>query len=152
MRKPWFCKSRDLSRRVRPAIWPGNGWLILLCGIVLLTVPAVWRSAAQSQPGMPLSEKPLPVPPVNPTPDANDQMRMREEAAKKQNFEAANQERKKQLAQDAALLLKLANELKAEVDKTDKDTLSLTVIRKAESIERLAHGMKEKMKLTAGAS
>jgi len=38
------------------------------------------------------------------------------------------------------------------VDKTTKDTLSLAVIRKADEIERLAHGVKEKMKLTVGAN
>jgi hypothetical protein len=45
-------------------------------------------------------------------------------------------------------LLKLATDLKTEVDKTTKDTLSLGVIRKADEIERLAHDVKEKMKLT----
>jgi hypothetical protein len=80
----------------------------------------------------------------------NDQMKMREQQVKKQNYEAANAERRKQLAEDSARLLKLATELKAEVDKTTKDMLSLTVIRKADEIERLAHNMKEKMKLTVG--
>jgi hypothetical protein len=42
--------------------------------------------------------------------------------------------------------------LKAEVEKTDKDTLSLNVIRKADEIERLARSVKEKMKLTVGGS
>jgi hypothetical protein len=46
----------------------------------------------------------------------------------------------------------MAAELKAEVDKTTKDTLSLNVIRKADEIERLAHNVKEKMKLTVGGS
>jgi hypothetical protein len=36
------------------------------------------------------------------------------------------------------------------MDKSDKDTLSLGVIRKAEEIERLACGVEEKMKLIAG--
>ena len=40
--------------------------------------------------------------------------------------------------------------LKAEVDKTNKDMLSLNVIRKADEIEKLAHNVKEKMKLTVG--
>jgi hypothetical protein len=40
----------------------------------------------------------------------------------------------------------MALALKAEVDKTTKDTLSLDVIRKAEQIERLAKSVKEKMK------
>ena len=41
---------------------------------------------------------------------------------------------------------------KAEVDKTTKDTLSISVIRKADAIEKLAHEVKEKMKLTVGAN
>jgi hypothetical protein len=91
-------------------------------------------------------------PGVEPVPDANDQMRMRDQQAKQQSYAQANAERKKQIADDTARLLKLATDLKAEVDKTSKDTLSLTVIRKADEIERLAHSVKEKMKLTVGGS
>jgi hypothetical protein len=50
------------------------------------------------------------------------------------------------------MLLKLATELKAEVDKTTKDTLSLSVIRKADEIEKMAHGVKEMRKLLNGGS
>jgi nitric oxide reductase activation protein len=77
-------------------------------------------------------------------------MEMREQQTKKQNFAAANAERKKQIADDTEKLLKLAADLKAEVDKTSKDTLSLNVIRRADEIERLAHSVKEKMKLSVG--
>jgi len=90
--------------------------------------------------------------PINQAPDANAQMEMRDQQAKQQNLVPANVERRKQIADDTARLLKLAAELKAEVDKTTKDTLSLSVIRKADEIERLAHGIKEKMKLSAGAN
>lgn len=69
-----------------------------------------------------------------------------------QNFDAANTERRKQIADDSTRLLKLATDLKAEVDKTTKDTLSLNVIRKADEIEKLAHSVKEKMKLSGGAN
>ncbi|MGA3345017.1 MAG: hypothetical protein ABSC76_09140 [Terracidiphilus sp.] len=85
-------------------------------------------------------------------PDKNEQMQMREQQAKQQSYEAVNAQRKKLMADESALLLKLATDLKNEVDKTDKDTLSLSVIRKAETIEKLAHDVKEKMKLTVGAS
>jgi hypothetical protein len=87
-------------------------------------------------------------------PDKNALERMKEENVntKQADYSAANAERKKQIAEDTAKLLKLATDLKAEVDKTSKDTLSLTVIRKADEIERLAHSVKEKMKLTAGGS
>jgi hypothetical protein len=77
---------------------------------------------------------------------------MRDRQAKQQSFDAANAERKKQLADESAKLLTLAMDLKAEVDKTNKDTLSLNVIRKADEIERLAHNVKEKMRLPDGRS
>ncbi len=89
---------------------------------------------------------------INQPPDANAQMEEREHLASDKDFAAANTERRKQIADDSAKLLKLAADLKAEVEKTSKDTLSLGVIRKAEEIERLAHGVKEKMKLIAGAN
>jgi hypothetical protein len=66
---------------------------------------------------------------------------MEEEQAKMRNIE-----RQKRLVEDTAKLLELANELKAEVDKSDKNTLSLDVVRKADEIEKLAHSVKEKMK------
>jgi hypothetical protein len=52
----------------------------------------------------------------------------------------------KQLADDTARLLILANELKAELDKSNKDTLSLGVIRKAGEVEKLAHKVRDEMK------
>jgi hypothetical protein len=73
-------------------------------------------------------------------------------ASAQQNFDAVNAERRKQIADDSAKLLKLATELKSEVDKTSKDTLSLGVIRKAEEIERLARGVKEKMRLSGSSN
>lgn len=57
-----------------------------------------------------------------------------------------NTERQKKLVEDTTKLVELANELKAAVDKTDKNTLSLDVVRKADEIEKLAHSVKEKMK------
>jgi hypothetical protein len=63
-----------------------------------------------------------------------------------------NAERQKQLVDDAQKLLSLANELKADVDKSTKDTLSLDVVRKADEIEKLAHNVKEKMKCSGCSS
>jgi len=83
-------------------------------------------------------------------PAENTQMAMHEQNFKRASFEAANVDRKRQIADDSARLLKMASDLKAEVDKTSKDTLSLGVIRKAEEIEKLAHSVKDKMKLTMG--
>ena len=58
----------------------------------------------------------------------------------------ANRERQAQLQRDTDNLVKLANELKQSVDKSNENTLSLEVVKKAEEIEKLAHSVKEKMK------
>jgi uncharacterized protein (DUF1501 family) len=55
-----------------------------------------------------------------------------------------------QIALDRARLLQLANDLKAEVDKSTADMLSVSVIRKAAEIQRLAHDLKERMKQSNG--
>jgi hypothetical protein len=54
--------------------------------------------------------------------------------------------RQKQLADDTAKLLTLANELKVEINKSSKDTLSLSVIKKAEQVEKLAHKVRDEMR------
>lgn len=122
--------------------------------LALLGAAVLLASAAQGgqEPATAGPEKPYIIPSANPMPDKNAQMQMHEQQAKQQNFEAANTERKRQLSDDSARLLTLAMSLKAEVDKTNKDTLSLSVIRKADEIEKLAHNVKEKMKLTVGGS
>jgi type VI protein secretion system component VasF len=66
---------------------------------------------------------------------------MEEEQAKLHNID-----RQKKLVEDTTKLLALANELKVAVDKSNKDTLSLDVVRKADEIEKLAHSVKERMK------
>jgi len=61
-----------------------------------------------------------------------------------------NELRQKQMTEDTAKLLQLATELKTEMDKSTKDTLSMNVVRKAEQIEKLAHTVREKMKASIG--
>lgn len=116
--------------------------------VAFLAILTTLASAAQN--GGQNPDKSIHDPSLTALPDANTQMQMREKKNKDQNFAAANTERKKQITDDSAKLLQLATDLKAEVDKTTKDTLSLAVIRKADEIERLAHNVKEKMKLTVG--
>ena len=59
--------------------------------------------------------------------------------AKQEVVAAPSGPRQNQIVDDTANLLKLANSLKAEVDKTNQDTMSVAVIRKAGEIEKLAH-------------
>jgi hypothetical protein len=54
--------------------------------------------------------------------------------------------RRAQLMADTQKLYQLTQELKAEVAKSNKDTLSIAVIKKAEEVERLAKSLKEKMR------
>jgi hypothetical protein len=54
--------------------------------------------------------------------------------------------RQAQLLADTQKLYQLTQELKAEVAKSNKDTLSIAVIKKAEEVEKLAKSLKERMK------
>ncbi len=63
-----------------------------------------------------------------------------------QQARSRNSDRQRRLVADTDKLLSLATELKQQVDKTDKNTLSVDVVKKADEIEKLAHSVKEKMK------
>jgi hypothetical protein len=94
------------------------------------------------------SQDPMQIPHPNPNQAPNpdnreDEMRAQ---AEKDMAKRANRERQAQLHRDTDNLLKLATELKQYVDKSNENTLSLDVVRKAEEIEKLAHSVKEKMK------
>ncbi len=151
-----YRKSPDQPCKQTRARLPKQPWRFrcgrtIACIAAMATLALAAQPGQQSAPGMPVRPEMPPIQPMNNRlPDANDQMKMREQQSEKQNVEAANVERKRQIAEDSTKLLKLAADLKAEVDKTSKDTLSLNVIRKADEIERLAHDVKEKMKLTVG--
>lgn len=134
------------SQRVHPTGSPRlrrARWVRIFAGIAVAALATVDCEGVQ-YPNYP--------PAIVRAPDVNKQNDINNQQGKKQSFETANIERKKQIADESAKLLKLASELKVEVDKTDKDTLSIGVIRKANEIEKLARSVKEKMQLTVGAS
>lgn len=137
----------------------GNGvagswteWMGVCLCLGALFVVAGTIVTGQNQPINPPKPHPILMPEANRPPDANEVMLMREQQAKKQNYEAANIERKKQLDDDSTRLLKLAANLKAELDKSSTEALSPDAIAKVGEIERLAHIVKEKMKLTVGSN
>ena len=104
-------------------------WFVLLPGL-----PA----AAQSSPRTPSP------PPIMDPEDQNrdpDEVRLERDMLKKQN-----KARQEALKRDTDKLVHLANELKAYVDKTNENLLSLEVVKKADEIEKLAHSVREKMK------
>jgi len=65
---------------------------------------------------------------------------------KEQMIRDANIQRHKKMLDDANKMVQLANELKADVEKTQKDELSLEVMKKAAEVEKLAHDVQQKMK------
>jgi hypothetical protein len=137
--------NREYGTKTRRSPQARAIWIGVLAGVAaIVLVPVVGEGLEVRDPGFGYS------PSVTRIPDANGQNQVSGQDAKGKDIEAASTERKKQIANDSAKLLKLATDLKSEVDKTSKDTLSLTVIRKADEIEKLAHDVKEKMKLTVG--
>jgi hypothetical protein len=82
-------------------------------------------------------------PPFGESPNPTDPMqRQRLEKMEK----ARNVDRQKQLEKDTDKLLSLAKELKEEVDKSNADTLSVDVVKKAAEIEKLAKSVKDRMR------
>ncbi|QNI34403.1 hypothetical protein H7849_11210 [Alloacidobacterium dinghuense] len=89
-------------------------------------------------------------PPVSPgqapnSSDENDGDTMAHRAMVQQ-AQRRNDQRQKDIVTDTAKLLTLTEQLKDEVAKSDKDQMSVSVIKKAEEIEKLAKAVKEKMK------
>ena len=59
---------------------------------------------------------------------------------------ARENERQRKLVEDSDKLLMLATQLHAEVGRTDKNILSVDVVRRAEEIEKLARSVKDRMR------
>jgi hypothetical protein len=82
-------------------------------------------------------------PPFGEPPNPTDPMqRQRQQKMEK----ARNVDRQKQLEKDTDKLLSLAKELKEEVGKSNADTLSVDVVKKAAEIEKLAKSVKDRMR------
>jgi len=63
-----------------------------------------------------------------------------------QQAERRNSDRQKQLVADTEKLFQLAQQLRDEVGKSNKEQLSIPVIKKSEEIEKLAKSVKERMR------
>ncbi len=63
-----------------------------------------------------------------------------------------NADRQKSLVSDTVKLLKLAHDLDSEIATAGQDSLTPEQYRKLEQIEKLAHNVKEKMRLSMRAS
>jgi hypothetical protein len=90
-----------------------------------------------------MPQQPMSQQPISPTVTGDSPL---EPKIEQEQSKLRNTDRQRKLIEDTQKLLNLANELKADVDKSNKDMLSLDVIKKADEIEKLAHSVKEKMK------
>jgi len=113
--------------------------IAILCFGVMIVMAAPTHAAWQTRPPQP----PQHTGDLTQSPDNEDETRSRimHDMEKK-----AAKERIAALRTDTDKLLKLSVELKAYVDKSDENVLSLDVIKKAEEIEKLAKSVKDKMK------
>jgi hypothetical protein len=64
----------------------------------------------------------------------------------KKQAAAANLQRQAEIRRDTEKMMELTSELKDYLQKNDQTVMSVDAIKKAEQIEKLAHGVKSKMK------
>jgi len=131
-----------------PASGHISAWRVVFCVLVSGAIAGgtfMLAGVAQNTQSQPDPSRPLLRPEANRLPDANEQMLMRERNGQVRNFEAANAERRKQLMQASEALETMAMSLKAEVDKSEG--LSENTLHKADTIEKLARIVKERMSL-----
>ena len=113
----------------------GQFFALACCAALGVAAAGLLRSHAQSAPAPSAAapQKPASVPAAPDGQPSNPQSVNPVEAARQQ-----------EMARQCADLLKMATDLKAEVEKSNKDQLSLSVVRKANEIEKLAHQVRTK--------
>jgi hypothetical protein len=112
--------------------------LFLVAALTVAMALPVWAQRQTTAPAAPPDKNTLGTAPAD---EDEASARLAHDMAKK-----ANLERQAAIKSDAERLLKLAVELKASVDKSNENLLSMDVVKKADEIERLAHSVKDKMK------
>jgi hypothetical protein len=126
-RRPRSIASRDL-RRLCLGAW-------LFASIAGGSLPAQQSSEGQSAVKAPLATAPL----------AQTDAKKAPQTPAPAPSTAVTDPHQAQIIADTQKLLKLSQELKAEVAKSNKDTLSLTVVKKAEEVEKQAKTLKEEL-------
>ena len=111
--------DRSLLSLTRPIWWAGAALLL-----VLLATPAS-------------GQNPIPTTPAVPTP---------EPAGAASGKLSAKEARDAKIAADAEKLYQMALDLKIDVDKSNRDTVSLSVVKRAAEIEKLAKTLKQEMR------
>jgi predicted nucleic acid-binding Zn-ribbon protein len=66
--------------------------------------------------------------------------------AQKEQAKAASLQRQAEIKRDTEKMFQLTTELRDYLEKSDQGVMSMDALKKAEQIEKLAHGVKSKMK------
>lgn len=127
--------------------------VVMLCAAVFVVVSGAGLPGGSGVVHAQKGQQPPKVPPYmqnstdalnpNANPPVPDPLRVKMD---EERMKAMNDDRHKKLAADVDKLVSLTNELKTDVDKTNKDELSVEVIKKAQEIEKLAHDVQSRMK------
>lgn len=117
----------------------------MMCATILLAAIFSPVSPAWAQQGLPQGSHTPRSPFPEPGADASGVAPLPPSVKERLAQQRLTEQQKKMIA-DTDRLLQLATELKADMDKTTKDTMSIEVIKKADEIEKLAHSVKERMK------
>jgi len=134
MRMPEYASSsRTPSRRLSQAAHQA-----LFLALLLVLTGGV--HSGPMQPGYGLGQT-MGRRPYNPLPEVDDQYSAEDE----RRLRALNADRQKSLVAETDKLLKLATELNAEVSSAHPDALTANQLRKLAEMEKLAHGVKDKM-------
>jgi hypothetical protein len=120
----------------------------LLAAICSISVWTGAHSVAAQQSSMPSGQVQQPSP-TGPPPlfgEPNDPRDPLQRQRLEKMEKARQTERQQRLVQDTDKLLDLAKQLKEQVDKSNKDMLSIDVVKKAAEIEKLAKSVKDRMR------
>jgi type VI protein secretion system component VasF len=115
-------------------------WVAILLATALCTGMHAQQADHSNPPPLPSAMNPMPS-----FGTANSSDPAAAEMARQMALKRAVQ-RQQDIVDQTTKLLVLAQELKSDVDKSNKDQLSTAVIKKAEAIEKLAKSVKEKMR------
>jgi hypothetical protein len=146
----------DAFRKQGPPLKSKSWARRFFCLAVLAAIPCTIGNSQQSaSAGENPPRSPSGIPPISPlanrTPDSNrimeDSMQTPES---RKRLEQLNLLRQKEMTEDTARLVRLANEVKAETGKGTADSLTVVELRKVELIAKLAKSVRDKMKATVG--
>jgi len=122
-----------------PAAWLAQAAVLALC-TALLAGPSGSAQAGPTQP------RPMLPQPIGQSVGGEiDEQRNGNSIQNEKMLRALNADRQKSLVADTDRLLRLVNELNAEISRANPESLTPAQLRKVAEIEKLAHNVKDKM-------